>query len=353
MAGGLRADEIVARLGGELRGDGGTRVRAVAPPERARADEACFITSADRAGLLASTAAGCAIVPPALVDAASGFACVILTPNPYLYFARLAGWLAELAAPPRDVGVHASAVVDPSARIAPDASVGPCAVIEADADIGPGVVIGAGSFVGRGTVIGEASVLEPRVVVAHGCRIGARCILHSGAVIGADGFGFARDEQGRGVKIPQTGGVRIGDDVEIGANTAIDRGAMDDTVICDGVKIDNLVQVGHNVRIGEHTAIAGSCGIAGSARIGAYCFIAGKAGIAGHLDIADRTVIGPMSMVSRSVRRAGHYTGAFPLDTHERWTENAAALRHLADLRERVRALERELGQEQHKDPTS
>jgi UDP-3-O-[3-hydroxymyristoyl] glucosamine N-acyltransferase len=341
---GLRVAEIVGRLGGELCGDADVRVARVAPLERAGADEIAFLSQRAALPQLLNCAAACVIVPTDCAEAARRFRAAILVRDPYLYYARLAQWFAALAEPPRAAGVHAAASVDPTARLGEGVSIGASAVVEAGAEIGAGAVIGAGCFVGRDAVIGAATRLHPRVVVQHGCRIGQRCILHPGCVIGADGFGFARDEQGAGVKIPQTGIVLIGDDVEIGANTTVDRGALDDTRIGDGVKIDNLVQVAHNVQIGAHTAIAGCVGISGSARIGAYCLIGGGVGIAGHLEIADHVVVGGMSLVSRSIRQRGHYTGAFPLDTHQNWSENAATLRHLATLRDRIRQLESLLG---------
>ncbi len=337
---GLRIADIVARLGGTLLGDGARVVQRVAPLARAGAADIAFLTQVAGAGRLQGCGAGCVIVPPGAEPEAVSLPSAIVIADPYLYYARLAQWFAERVAPAHLPGVHASAVVDAAARVAPDASVGPGAVVEAGAVIGAGAIVGASSFVGRDAEIGAGTLLHPRVVIQFGCKVGARCILHPGVVIGSDGFGFARDERGAGVKIPQTGCVRIGDDVEIGANCAVDRGALDDTIISNGVKIDNLVHIAHNVRIGQHTAIAGCVGISGSARIGAYCLIGGGVGIAGHLEIADHVVIGGMSMVSRSIRKRGHYTGAFPLDTHQNWTENAATLRHLAQLRDRIRHLE-------------
>ncbi len=339
---GLPVADIVARLGGTLRGDASVRVHRFAPLERAGEGDVAFLARAGQGRMLESCRASCVIVPEE-VDPGEHFAAAIRTRDPYLYYARLSQWLQLLQAPPAPAGRHPGAVVHESARVAPDACVDACAVIERDAVIGPRASIGAGCFVGAGAVIGADTRMLPRSVVMHGCQVGERCTLHPGAVIGADGFGYARDEQGAGVRIAQTGRVVLGDDVDIGANTTVDRGALDDTRIGNGVKIDNLVQVAHNVQIGEHTALAGCVGIAGSARIGAYCFIGGGAGIAGHLEIADRTVIGGMSLVSRSVRQPGHYTGAFPLDRHENWSANAAALRHLAELRERIRQLERRL----------
>ncbi len=340
---GLRVGEIVDALGGDLRGDAQHQVLRIASIERAGAGEIAYLSHSSKRGWLNSTQASSVILPADLEAEAKRFKAAILTPDPYLYYARLAQWFAELLAEPEVAGVHASAVVDSGAHLAPGAVIGPCAVVECGAVIHDAAHIGAGCFVGRNAIIGQGTRLHPRVVVLAGCTLGERCIVHSGAVIGADGFGYARDEHGAGVKIPQTGGVRIGNDVEIGANTTIDRGALDDTRIGDGVKIDNLVQIAHNVQIGPHSALAGCVGVSGSARIGAYCFIGGGVGIAGHLEIADHVVIGGMSLVSRSVRLPGHYTGAFPLDTHQNWSENAATLRHLSQLRRRVRQLENKL----------
>lgn len=358
---GLPVADIVSRLGGVVHGDASVRVRRFAPLERAQQGDIAFLARAEQARLLERSQASCVIVPPGVqpdVQPGGRFAALIEVRDPYLYYARLSQWLQALDAPPPARGRHPSACVHDSAQVAPDAYIDACAVVERDAVIGPRAYIGPGCFVGAGSTIGADTRMLARSVVMHACSVGERCTLHPGAVIGADGFGWARDEQGAGVRIAQTGSVVIGDDVDIGANTTVDRGALDDTLIERGVKIDNLVQVAHNVRIGEHTALAGCVGIAGSARIGAYCFIGGGVGIAGHLEIADHTVIGGMSLVSRSVRQPGHYTGAFPLDRHENWSANAAALRHLAELRNRIRQLESRLAsdesdapEESHKTP--
>ena len=332
----VRLGEIVARFGGELIGDGDRTIVQVASLEQARPDEISFLSHPKYRSQLSTTRAG-AVILSRQAAAASPSACIV-SEQPYLYFARVSRWLNPGHKPP--AGIHPTATV--ASRLPASVSVGAGAVIGEACTIGENVVVGPGCVVGAGVAIGADSLLHAKVSVYPGCLIGRRAIVHAGAVIGADGFGFARDERGAGVKIPQTGRVLIGDDVEIGANTTIDRGALDDTVIGDGVKIDNLVQVAHNVRIGEHTAIAGCVGISGSARIGAYCLIGGGVGIAGHLEIADRVVVGGMSLVSRSIRRSGHYTGAFPLDTHDNWAENAATLRQLARLRDRIRQLEQQ-----------
>jgi UDP-3-O-[3-hydroxymyristoyl] glucosamine N-acyltransferase len=280
------------------------------------------------------------IVGPALRDAAAQRGVAIVTPDPYLYYARLTQWWAARSRIEMPPGVHPSAVVDPSASVDASATVGALAVIEADVRLEAGVVVGAHGYVGRDARIGAQTRLAARVTVGARCVIGARGVVHSGVVIGADGFGFAPVD-GRWEKIEQLGAVRIGDDVEIGANTCIDRGALGDTVIEDGVKLDNLIQIGHNVRIGAHSALAGCVGIAGSAIIGAHCTIGGAGMIAGHLEIVDHVHISGGTLVSRSIRKPGHYTGVFPMDDNASWEKNAATLRQLHGLRDRLRALER------------
>jgi UDP-3-O-[3-hydroxymyristoyl] glucosamine N-acyltransferase len=318
--------EIAGQLGGELLGDGERRIARIATLEGATPDAIAFLANPKYRAQLATTQAGCVIVGPAVRDEAAARGAAIVTPDPYLYYARLTQWWVKRMRPAAATGVHPSAVVDPSARVAPDAVIGPLCVV------------GAGASIGAGTR------LAPRVTVGEGCSIGARCIVHSGVVIGADGFGFApvKGEGGlRYEKIEQLGAVRIGDDVEIGANTCIDRGALDDTVIEDGVKLDNLIQVGHNVRIGAHSAMAGCVGIAGSAVIGKRCTVGGGAIVLGHLTLADDVHISAASVVMRSIRQPGQYSGVFPIDDNAAWEKNAATLRQLHTLRERIRALEK------------
>jgi UDP-3-O-[3-hydroxymyristoyl] glucosamine N-acyltransferase len=239
-------------------------------------------------------------------------------------------------------GVHPSAAVHPSAHVAPSACIGPLAVIGAHAVIGESTSIAGGSNIGEHVHIGRTCLLYANVTIYHDCVIGDRVILHAGAVIGADGFGIAM-EAGRWHKIPQIGRVCIGDDVEVGANTTIDRGALDDTVIEEGVKLDNQIQIGHNCRIGAHTAIAGCAGIAGSTRIGRYCRIGGSAMIGGHLEIADHVEFGGATAVPKSILKPGTYTAVYPMSTHQDWLKNAAHIRHLDALAARVRDLERRL----------
>jgi UDP-3-O-[3-hydroxymyristoyl] glucosamine N-acyltransferase len=237
-------------------------------------------------------------------------------------------------------GIHPSAVVDATALVHASAVIGPLVVIEADASVGAECRIDAGCYIGRGASVGAGSHFHPRVSFLANCHIGKNGILQSGAVIGGDGFGFA-NEAGAWIKIPQTGGVRIGDDVEIGANTTVDRGALADTIIEDGVKLDNQIQIGHNCRIGAHTAMAGCVGVAGSAIIGKYCTFGGAAMVLGHLTIADRVHISSGSMVSRSILEAGQYTGFYPLAKNADWEKSAAIVRNLPSLREKIRALEK------------
>ena len=332
--------DIVAALGGELLGDPGTPIDRIGPLEEATATTIGFVSNPRYRAQLAASAAGCVIVAPALRDEAVARGTTILVPDPYLYFARLTQWWAARVRPRPPAGMHPSAVVDPAARVAAGASIGPLAVIEADAEIGEGAIVGAQCFVGRGARVGAQTLLHPRVTLAFGCSIGARGIVHSGAVIGADGFGLAPTPQGY-VKIEQLGAVRIGDDVEIGANTCIDRGALEDTVIEDGVKLDNLIQIAHNCRIGRHTAMAGCSAIAGSTHVGERVTIGGQAGLGGHLRIGDDVHIAAKSTVTRSLTKPGIYGGHFPLDENGVWEKNAALVRQLPAWRERLRALER------------
>ncbi len=314
--------DIVARLGGECIGDAALIVERIATLEAATPNSIGFLANPRYRAQLATTKAGCVIVAPALREEAARRGATIVTPDAYLYYARLSQWWVGQVRPGIAAGIHPSAVVDAGA------------VVDATASIGPLACIGAGASIGAHTRIGA------RVVVADGCHVGERCIVHPGAVIGADGFGFAPHE-GRWEKIEQLGGVRIGNDVEIGANTCIDRGALDDTVLEDGVKLDNLVQIGHNVRVGAHTAMAGCVGIAGSARIGAYCTFGGGAIVLGHLELVDHVHVSAATTITRSILEPGQYSGLFPFDDNAAWEKNAATLRQLHALRDRVRALEK------------
>ncbi len=332
--------EIAAHLGGELIGDPALPITRIGPLDGATPSTLSFLSNPRYAAQLAESKAACVIVAPSQREAALARGATLVADDPYLAFARATQWWAARTRPPAAAGVHPSAVVDASAVLGSDVAIGPLAVIEAGARIGDGARIGAHCFVGAGAEVGNGTRFAPRVTLGAGCRIGARGIVHSGVVIGADGFGFA-PTQGRWEKIEQLGNVRIGDDVEIGANTCIDRGALDDTVIDDGVKLDNLIQVGHNVHIGAHSAMAGCVGIAGSATIGAHCTVGGGAIILGHLTLADHVHVSAATVITRSINRPGQYSGVFPFDDNASWEKNAATLRQLHVLRERLRALEK------------
>jgi len=345
----LTLGEIAQRFGGDVVGDATLRVGGLAPLDQARSDQLAFLANPKYLSQVEATHAGAVLISPADLAKLGNPAgrSFIVTPNPYAYFARVAQMFIDLAAPKTAAGVHPSAVVDPGAQVAASAVIGPHAVVEAGAVIGEGVRLDANVTIGSGTQVGEGAHLYPHVTVYHGCKIGPRAIIHAGAVIGSDGFGFAPDFVGEGdartgtwVKIPQVGGVTIGPDVEIGANTTIDRGAMADTVIEECVKIDNLVQIGHNCRIGAYTVIAGCAGIAGSTTIGRHCMIGGAVGIAGHVTLGDYVIVTAKSGVSKSLPKAGIYTSAFPAVEHGEWNRSAALMRNLDKLRERIKALE-------------
>ncbi len=320
----MKLGTIAQALGGRLLGDANLEITGLAPLQTARADQISFLSHPRYQSQLASSQAGCVIVAPAFEASVHDRPAAIVADDPYLYFARLTRLWKQTHEPVGGLRIHPSAVIDPQAQVADDAVIGPLCVIERGASVGPG------------------SVLKSRVTLGQGCSVGARCLLHPGVVIGADGFGFAL-HQGQWEKIEQLGAVRIGDDVEIGANTCIDRGALDDTVIENGVKLDNLIQIGHNVHIGQHTAMAGCVGVAGSARIGAHCTVGGGAIVLGHLTVADHVHISAASVVTRSIAQAGQYTGMFPLDTNANWEKNAASLKQLSRLRDRIKAIETEI----------
>ncbi|HEV8312345.1 MAG TPA: UDP-3-O-(3-hydroxymyristoyl)glucosamine N-acyltransferase [Burkholderiaceae bacterium] len=332
--------EIAAQLGGELIGDPALPIARLGPLEDATRDTLAFLSNPRYRKQLATSQAGCVIVAPSLRDEAVQRGAALVAPDPYLYFARLTQWWARRTQTPPAAGVHPSAVVDPQAQVDASASIGALAVIEAGAVVERGAVIGAHCIVGRDARIGAFSRLVGRVTISERCVIGERCILHPGVVIGADGFGFA-PAQGHWEKIEQLGTVRIGNDVEIGANTCIDRGALGDTLIGDGAKLDNQIQIGHNVQIGAHTVMAGCTGVAGSAKIGAHCQIGGAAIILGHLELADGVIISAGTAITRSILKPGMYSGVFPFDDNASWEKNAATLRHLHELRDRLRALEK------------
>lgn len=330
---------IVAALGGALEG-ADVSIERLSPIETATEGSLSFVSHARFARQIDSTHASALILPPELASRASHVAGRIITADVYHYFALLTQyWKRSVAINSESTFVHPSAVVSPLASLGEGVHVGPLSVVGDHVVIGDQVKIGAHVTLGDHVRVGENTLLHPRVTVAEGCVIGQRCIVHSGAVIGADGFGFAL-HKGTWVKIEQLGGVRIGDDVEIGANTCIDRGALDDTVIGNGVKLDNLVQIGHNVKVGDNTAMAGCAGVAGSAVIGAQCTIGGGAVVLGHLNVSDDVHVSAASVVTRSLHKPGHYSGVFPLDDNAAWEKNAATLKQLHALRDRIKRLE-------------
>jgi UDP-3-O-[3-hydroxymyristoyl] glucosamine N-acyltransferase len=325
--------ELATKVGAVLDGDGGVVISRVATLESAGPGAIAFLANPKYRTQLGGTRASAVIVSPEA--AASTPLPKLVSPNPYAIYAKVAAILH--AEPARAAGVHATASVAPDARVDATAAIGPLAVIGAGAVIGAQAQVGAGCILGASVAIGEAALLHANVTVYDRCVIGARTIVHSGAVIGADGFGMA-EEGGRWLKIPQIGRVVIGADCEIGANTTIDRGALDDTVIEDDVKLDNQIQIGHNCTIGAHTAIAGCCGISGSARIGRNCKIGGAAMIGGHIFIADGVTVSGGTAVMESIEDPGVYTGILPLLPHGDWTRLAVELKHLHRLATQFRA---------------
>ena len=328
--------ELAVRFGCELRGDPELQIASVASLSDARSGQVAFLANARLRRSLTTTAASAVVLPPAALEACP--VAALLSPNPHATFARIATLLHP--APAWPPGIHASAVVASDAQIDPTAYLGPHTVVGARAHIGPRVCVGPGSIL-ESDVRLEADVrLVARVMLGARVRIGARTLIQPGAVIGADGFGFAQ-ENGRWVKVPQLGAVSIGEDVEIGCNTTIDRGALGDTVICDGVKLDNQIQIGHNVRIGAHTAMAACTGISGSTTIGERCMIGGSVGMNGHIEICNDVVITGFSMVSHSIREPGVYSGGLPFEKAKEWRRVVARFKRLDSLARRVDDLER------------
>ncbi len=338
---GLTVAELQARLGGVVQGDPSVRVVGAASLQRATSDQLGFALGRKQLEAARASAAGALIIGPGLGEALAGRTCLIAE-HPHATFARALALLYPEA--PAEAGVHSSACVHPSARIEAGVSIGPGCVIGAQVKIGARTRLGPHCVLGEGVRLGADCLLHAQVTICHGCELGERVILHPGCVIGSDGFGNAL-EDGRWVKIPQIGRVVIGDDTEIGANTTVDRGALDDTVIGTGVRIDNLVQIAHNCVIGDHTAIAGCAGIAGSTRIGRHCLIGGAAMILGHIEIGDHVTVSGASFIGKSIHQPGVYTSTQPQMPHAEWLRNAAQLRHLAEMRERIRTLERKLAE--------
>jgi UDP-3-O-[3-hydroxymyristoyl] glucosamine N-acyltransferase len=346
----MRRLENPVLLGGLVDSFGG---QLLSPSDRSKAvyrlsslslaleDDLGFVAQSKYVETALLSKAGVLIVSPDYLQAlSSSSASLWVVENPYATYAKVSALFADALLATAEPEVHPSAIVSKQASVHISAMIGPNVVIEAGASIGSGVRLSANVVVGQNTSIGDGTIIYPNVVVYHGCSIGARNIIHSGTVIGSDGFGFAKDN-GQWIKIAQLGGVVIGDDVEIGSNCSIDRGAIEDTVIGNSVKIDNLVQIAHNVQIGDGTAIAGCVGIAGSAIIGKNCAFGGSAGVLGHLEICDNVTVSSMSLVTKSIKKSGFYSGVFPLQDNADWERVAVSLKQLPLLRQRLRELER------------
>lgn len=337
----LTLQELAKKVGGEIIGSGSVRLTGVATLHHAQPDRISFLANPNYRRHLADTRAGAVILRKDDADLCP--VPVLVSDNPYLTYAKVAALLYPEERPA--AGVHPSAVIADDATLEAGVWIGPLAVVEPGVHIGAGATVGPGCVIGRGTRIGAESRLIANVTVLHECVIGQRALFHPGVVIGADGFGIAND-RGVWIKVPQVGRVVIGDDVELGANTTVDRGAIEDTIIHDGVKIDNQVQIAHNVQIGAHTAIAGCAGVAGSAKIGAHCAIAGGVGIAGHLEIVDGVQVTAMALVTKSITKPGVYSSGTPLQPNREWHKNFARFRKLDEMARRLRALEKKIDKE-------
>ncbi len=333
--------ELAERFDLDVQGDAARVVRGVGTLAGADADELSFLSNSKYTAQLASTRAGVVVVRRE--DLADCPTTALIAKDPYVAYARIAALFERLPAAP--AGIHPSAVVSAAARVSDSASIGPCCVIEAGAVIGDGAMLGPHCIIGEDCTVGAQSRLVARVTLVTRVTLGRRVLVHPGAVIGSDGFGLAFDreagDQGGWVKLPQLGGVRIGDDCEIGANTTIDRGALEDTVLEEDVRLDNQIQIAHNVHVGAHTAMAGCAAVAGSAKIGRYCMIGGNAGVLGHLELADRVTITAKSLVTHSIRESGEYSSGVPLQDNRQWRKNAARFKHLDEYARRLSALEK------------
>ncbi len=334
----LRLAELAERVEARLHGDGDCLIDGVDTLPLAGSGKITFLSNRKYRRFLGDTQASAVILIEDDLPRCRTHALV--SDNPYLTYAKVAAELyPEPAAP---AGIHPSAVVDSTAIVSTSACVAANAVVGAAAEIGDRVVIGPNSVVGVGVRLGADTRLVAAVAICDGAIIGERCLFHPGAVIGSDGFGLAEHE-GTWAKVPQLGTVRMGKDVEVGANTSIDRGAIRDTVIADGVKLDNQIQIAHNVEIGAHTAIAGCTGVSGSTKIGAHCTLAGAVGVVGHVELADHVHVSGMSMVSRSIREPGVYVGSIPAMPHEEWRKNFVRIRQLDEMSRRIKTLEKRL----------
>jgi len=331
----FRAGDLAERFDLALRGDPGRVVEGVGTLAGAGPASLSFLANPRYRGQLATTAAGLVVMREHDAEGYAGD--VLLAADPYVAFARIAALFDQT--PAHEPGIHPTAVVDPDAVVDPAAWIGPLACIGAGSTVADGAWIGPGCVVGEDCEIGAGSRLVARVTLVRRVRLGRRVLVHPGAVLGADGFGLAFDRaaaEPHWIKVPQLGGVQVGDDCEIGANTTIDRGAIEDTVLGPDVRLDNQIQIAHNVRVGAHTAMAGCVAVAGSTTIGRYCMIGGAAGIAGHLEICDRVVVTAMSLVTHSIREPGEYSSGTPLMDSRSWRRNAVRFKQLDALARRV-----------------
>lgn len=338
MTQGWTLAELATATATTVRGNAERRIRAVAPFEQAQAADISYVRDQKYARLLPSSQAGALILTPDMAENYQGDA--LLSHNPYLSYARLVNFMHPPQRP--EPGIHPTAVLADDVQLGEAVAIGPQAVIEAGAVLGDGVVVGAGCYIGTNVHIGAHSFLYPNVTLAMATQVGQRAIIHAGTVLGSDGFGFVPDTTGW-YKIPQVGRVCVGDDVEIGANTSIDRAAMGETYLGHGVKLDNLIHIAHNVHIGDHTVIAASTGIAGSARIGKHCQISGMCSIAGHISIADHVTLTGTSFVINSITQPGVYSSGIPIEEHALWRKNTVRVRQLDKLTRRINALEKQL----------
>lgn len=337
-----RAADLIANLGGTLHGNPDAQFARIGTLAEADGNCIAFLANPKYQSQLAHCKASVIIASRQALAAMPALATAIITEQPYLYYARV----SQLLAPAKQAsGVDVSARIDSTATIGTNVSIGAFAVIEANARVADNVSIGSHCVIGQNSEIGQGSLLYPHVTIYSGCKLGKQVVLHSGVVIGADGFGYAAQGQTGWLKIAQLGGVVIGDDVEIGANTTIDRGAIGNTIIGHGCKLDNQIQIAHNVVIGDFTAIAACAGIAGSTTIGQYCLIGGAVGIVGHLTICDKVTISAMSLVTKNIKESGTYTGAFPLMENRDWERSAVLVKQLEDMRSRIKVIEKELAQ--------
>ena len=333
--------ELAERFGLDFHGDGARRIGGVGTLAAAQADQLSFLSNGKYTAQLAATEAGVVVLrQDNLIDCPTA---ALVAADPYVAYARIAALFERLPAAPR--GLHPSAVVATSARVSASASIGPHCVIEDGAVIEDGVVLGPHCIIGPDSVVGAQSRLVARVTLVMRVTLGRRVLIHPGAVIGSDGFGLAF-EKDHWIKIPQLGGVRVGDDCEIGANTTIDRGALEDTVLEEDVRLDNQIQIAHNAFVGAHTAMAGCAAVAGSAKIGRYCQIGGNAGVIGHIELADRVTITAKSLVTHSIREPGEYSSGVPLQDNRLWRKNAARFKHLDEYARRLSALEKDSNDE-------